>query len=173
MSESAYKVLFASEWTWPALLVTFVYLVPESPYDLVQKEKIEAATKSLSRLQNRKVNFGAILADIVALSEDEKATAVIAKETSYRECFRGPSWRRTRIILYANGLSQMIGVSFIANGPYFVISAGMSPTRMAMMIELGIGFGIISSVATFVAMARFGRRPIILFGVALAAIFFS
>jgi MFS transporter, SP family, general alpha glucoside:H+ symporter len=66
----------------------------------------------------------------------------------------------------------MIGASFIANGPYFMTSAGMSPTRTAMMIELGIGFGIISSVATFVAMSRFDRKLIIIFGVALAAILF-
>jgi SP family general alpha glucoside:H+ symporter-like MFS transporter len=56
-----------------------VFFVAESPYHLVRVGKIDAATKTVTRLHNREAHIGAILADIVSLTEDEKATAVIAK----------------------------------------------------------------------------------------------
>jgi SP family general alpha glucoside:H+ symporter-like MFS transporter len=62
----------------------------------------------------------------------------IGSESSFMDCFRGINWRRTRIVLYANGLSQMIGATFTNNAPYFMIVAGMSPTNTAMMVEMGI-----------------------------------
>lgn len=164
--------MFAVEWTWPTLLVLVVWIVPESPPWLVRKDKRDAATLSLQRLHNHHADVDALLQDIVALAEDEKAAAIVAADATYIECFKGTNWRRTRIILYANGLSQMIGATFIANAPYFLVSAGMSPTRVSMMIELGIGFGIISSFITWIVIPRYGRRPITLTGVGIAAVLF-
>lgn len=54
MDESAYKVLFAAEWCWPAALMAGAFLIPESPYFLVRKNRIEQANKSLSRLHGNK-----------------------------------------------------------------------------------------------------------------------
>lgn len=75
-------------------------------------------------------------------------------------------------MLYSNGLSQMTGATFINNSPYFMIVAGLSPTQAAMIIEVGIAMSIFSSILTCWAMARIGRRPIVLSGIALAAVLF-
>lgn len=85
----------------------------------------------------------------------------IDKESSFRDCFRG-----------ANGLSQMVGATFINNAPYFMVLAGLSATNTAMMVEIGIAMSIFSSIIILFAMARVGRRPIVLSGIAIAAVLF-
>jgi SP family general alpha glucoside:H+ symporter-like MFS transporter len=169
---SSYKVLFASEWTWPGILLCFFLIIPESPYHLVRKGNLDSAAKSLQRLYNKRAPTQPILDKIVQLIREETFHDHGGDDASYIECFRGSNWRRTRIILYANGLSQMIGATFIANAPYFMITAGLSPTNTAMMVEMGIGFALISSAITFWLMTFVGRRKMILSGVCLACLLF-
>jgi SP family general alpha glucoside:H+ symporter-like MFS transporter len=168
MNTSAYMVLFASGWAWPATILVAVWFIPESPYYLVRKGDMEKARRMLQRLSKKDADVSPTLESIVVTNEEEKQHAVLAADVSFLECFKGTNWRRTRIILYANGLSQMIGASFNANGPYFLVSAGMSPSNVAMMIEIGIAFGIVSSVVTFFCIRVYPRRSIILFGLFLA-----
>lgn len=173
MDDSSYKVLFAAEWSWPIILVLFAFLVPESPYFLIRKDKVDLAGKALSRLHrgwtSNEIQFHIRSIQNATLYENEVGDT---RESSFRDCFRGNNWRRTRIVLYANGLSQMVGATFINNAPYFMVLAGLSSTDTAMMVEIGIAMSIFSSILTLWAMAHIGRRPIVLFGIALAAILF-
>jgi MFS transporter, SP family, general alpha glucoside:H+ symporter len=90
------------------------------------------------------------------------------------ECFKGTNWRRTRIILYANGLSQFIGATFFTNGPYFLILAGVSPVHTSMLVEIGIAIGIFSSLVVFFLLGVVGRRPLILTGTVISgALYFA
>lgn len=148
------------------------FLVPESPYFLVRKD-LEAACKSVQRLHRHWswLEVQAYVQAIKQASRHEEALTT-SKESSFLDCFRGTNWRRTRIILYANGLSQMVGATFINNSPYFMVLAGLGATNTAMMIEVGIASSIFSSIVTLWAMARIGRRPIVLTGISLAAILF-
>lgn len=173
MDQSSYKVVFAAEWSWPALLVMFAFLIPESPYYLVRKGKLDAASKALGRL-HRGWTWIQVQGHIQTILHATQHEAEIdaGKSSSFRDCFRGTNWRRTRIVLYANGLSQMVGATFINNAPYFMVLAGLSSTQTAMMVEIGIAMSIFSSVLTLWAMARVGRRPLVLAGIALAAVLF-
>jgi len=146
-------------------------LIPESPFYLVRKDKLEQAEKSLRTLYGKKSDVKATLNSIHALAEAEQANHKKASDASFLECFRGVNWRRTRIILYCNGLNNMIGIPIVSNGPYFMVKAGLSPTKVSMMIEIGIAFGMISSIYTFFLMTRFGRRKIIFTSVGVAAVF--
>lgn len=172
MTNASYKVLFASEWCWPCVLFLGCFFIPESPYFLLRKEKLDEAAKALERLRNSKIDTSVLLQDMQALIVSERHAASIGKDTSWRECFQGTNWRRTRIILYAQGLPQMIGSSFLANGPYFLISAGMTPLRTATVVEIGLALGVLSAIVTSVFMGKFGRRPICLFGTGIAVVLF-
>lgn len=173
MDKSAYKVLFASEWSWPALLVLFAFIVPESPYFLVRKGRLDSAGRAIGKLhhswtwQRTEAHI-----QMIQHATQHEAEMDQYKDSSFRDCFRGTNWRRTRIVLYANGLSQMVGATFINNAPYFMVLAGLSSTNTAMMVEIGIAMSIFSSIITLWAMARVGRRTIVLFGIALAAVLF-
>lgn len=172
MDQSSYKVVFAAEWIWPVLLVLGAFIIPESPYYLVRKNRIDSATKSLTKLHrsNTWIQVQARLKAIQDTVQGESHTQ--SSEASFRDCFKGTNWRRTRIVLYANGLSQMTGATFINNSPYFMVLAGLSATNTAMMVEVGIAMSIFSSILTLWAMARVGRRPIVLSGIGLAAVLF-
>lgn len=172
MDQSSYKVVFAAEWIWPVLLVLGAFVVPESPYYLVRKNRIDSATKSLAKL-HRSNTWIQVQARVKAIQETIRHEALTESgEASFRDCFKGTNWRRTRIVLYANGLSQMTGATFINNSPYFMVLAGLSATNTAMMVEVGIAMSIFSSILTLWAMARVGRRPIVLSGIGLASVLF-
>ncbi|KAL2823846.1 general substrate transporter [Aspergillus cavernicola] len=169
---ASYQVLFAIGWTWAGLLLIFAYTIPESPYHLVRKGNNEKARHALARICNKRADISAKLADVVRVFEHEQLMSGEAKSSSLMDCFRGTNWRRTRIILYCNALSQMIGATFLANAPYFLVMAGMSANNTGMIVEIGLAFAISSSILTWFALGRYGRRNIILFGVALSCIFF-
>jgi SP family general alpha glucoside:H+ symporter-like MFS transporter len=172
MDKSAYKVLFAAGWVWPIIILLGFLLVPESPYYLIRKGKLSSATKALQKLYGKKTSVEPILASMVQITREENEQAEAGSESSYLDLFRGTNWRRTRIILYVNGLNQMIGTTFIANAPYFMVTAGLSSSQSSMMVELGIGFAIISSFFTFWFMTFVGRRKMILSGIGVAMLLF-
>lgn len=148
------------------------FLIPEFPYFLIRKDKLEKTGKVVSRL-HRHWNWTQVLAHVKTIKDaTEHEVGVQAAESSFADCFRGANWRRTRIVLYSNGLSQMVGAVFLNNAPYFMVLAGLAATEVAMMIEIGIAMSIFSSILTLWAMARIGRRPIVLFGIGMAAVLF-
>ncbi|KAI0123935.1 MFS sugar transporter-like protein [Xylariales sp. AK1849] len=169
VDQSSYKVMFAAEWCWPAAIMIGAFLIPESPYYLIRQNRIEAATKSLSVLYSKNTRkVQAALKTIQDVTEHETEIG----NASFRDCFKGTNWRRTRIVLYTNGLSQMTGSVFLNNAPYFMVLAGLSATDVAMIIELGIGLSIISSFFTFGGMTLLGRRTLVLGGIAFAGLLF-
>lgn len=163
--------MFASAWTWPGVLFIGMLLIPESPFHLMRKGQVEKAEKALHSLYGKDTNVKATLNSIHALTESEREINHKAADASFLECFRGNNWRRTRIILYCNGLNNMVGIPIVSNGPYFMVQAGLSPSKVSMMIEIGIAFGIVSSIYTWFFMTRVGRRKIIFTSLTVAAAF--
>ncbi|RAL00068.1 maltose permease Mal61 [Aspergillus ibericus CBS 121593] len=172
-SDSSYKVLFASGWVWPGIILLLLPLVPESPYYLVMKDRHDHARHMLTRLGHTPNQTPTLLNAIIRTHEEERRRRAQARGTSFRECFRGVDWRRTRIILYCNAMAQVIGSSFIANAPYFLLQAGMSSSRTGMMTEIGIAFGIASALITAYAMTVCGRRSLVMFGLGLSTVLYT
>lgn len=136
------------------------------------KDRLEKGQKSLAQLGNKPLQVMPLLDQIACVNEEEKARNAAAKGVSFLECFRGVNWRRTRILLTCNALSQVIGSSFVSNGPYFLVQTGMSSAKVGMMTEIGIAFGLASSILTAYLMAKCGRQRIIIFGLALSTVFY-
>ncbi|KAJ5701164.1 maltose permease Mal61 [Penicillium malachiteum] len=172
MNSSAYKVLFAAGWVFPSLLLLLSWFVPESPHFLVQKGKKQAAEHVLEKISHNASDAPAILADIIRVHEHEEQMHNESTQAGFLDCFRGNNWRRTRIIIYCNGLTQMIGVTFQSNGPYFLTSAGMSSNNVGMIIEIGIAFSIASAIGTWFIIGVVGRRKIIMAGLVVSAMFY-
>ncbi|PYH89226.1 maltose permease Mal61 [Aspergillus ellipticus CBS 707.79] len=172
-SDAAYKVLFASGWVWPGVILLCLPVIPESPYYLVMKTQHDKAGRMLHRLGKSQAEATQSLTDIIRTHTEETLRHEAAQEASFLECFRGTNWRRTRIILYCNALSQVIGSSFMTNGPYFLVQAGMSSAKTGMMTEIGIAFGIVSSLVTGYVLTVCGRRKLVLFGIALSTGLFT
>ncbi|KAJ5553963.1 maltose permease Mal61 [Penicillium frequentans] len=172
LNPSSYKVLFAIGWVWSGILILFAWVIPESPYHLVRQKKNEKAHRALQRICNKEENTSAVLADIIRVFEHEEQLAGESKNSTFKECFTGTNWRRTRIILFCNGLSQMMGATFLSNGPYFLVMAGMSSSQVGMIVEIGLAFAITSSIITWFVLGVVGRRKIILTGICLSCLFY-
>jgi len=166
------QLFFAVGWCWPAILIPFSWLIPESPYYLIRNGGNEKVYQSLQKLSNSQTNVAAVLAGIVEIYNHERETMAISKNIGFMDCFRGTDWRRTRIIIYCNAISQMVGATFLANGPYFLIMAGLNPSNVGLLVQLGIAFSIISTLITFGVMSVVGHRKILLFSVAGSLLIF-
>jgi SP family general alpha glucoside:H+ symporter-like MFS transporter len=171
--KTAYTTLFAAGWVWPGLIILFIAFVPESPYYLVSKGKMDKAYKQLQRLSNASEDIDLAVNRIITIYEEEKRQRAASEDASFLECFKGTDWRRTRIIVICNGLPQVIGSTFMANAPYFLVQAGMSPTNVSMMIEIGISFGIASSLIIFYVMGVVGFRTLVLWGLVFSTILYT
>ena len=169
LSPSAYRVAFASQWAFAGFAILVGLLIPESPMFLVKKGNLEQAENSYARLHSREQAPMAI-DTIKKTIEAEALASAYAENASYVECFKGSNWRRTRIIAYANTLQQCLGVTLLANSTYFLELGGMSPSNALLVLECGVGFGLLANVISWFSMTQFGRRSILLASTALVGV---
>lgn len=158
---AAYRVAFASQWAFAGFAVCVGLLIPESPSYLLRKGKVEQARNAFARL-HRPDTVEAGIQTLALTLEQENSLHQMIQETSFRDCFKGPDWRRTRIIFYANTLQQCLGVTLLANSSYFLELGGMSAANSLMVLEIGVGLGLPANVISWFAMTILGRRFILL-----------
>jgi MFS transporter, SP family, general alpha glucoside:H+ symporter len=162
--EWAYRIPFALQWTWPALLIPILFFAPESPWHLVRKGKLAEAEASLRRLQRKGagIDVKATLAGIVHTNELEKR---LTAGTSYVDCFRGVESRRTEIACVAFAGQVLSGSSFAYNSTYFFQQVGLSTDETYKLNMGGTGLALVGTLVNWVAlMPYFGRRRIYLVG---------
>ncbi|CAN8105271.1 unnamed protein product [Discula destructiva] len=172
MDQSAFKVLFAAAWAFPAAMAIGLPFIPESPYWLVQKGKEDKARRALEKLSNASDNVSSRLAEIVATAEHERHMRSQASEASWLDCFRGVNWRRTRIILILQYMPQVIGANLSANAPYFLNQTGLDSQTVIMLIEIGISLGVLSSFVNIYLMMKLPQRSLMIGGIVLCTVVF-
>jgi MFS transporter, SP family, general alpha glucoside:H+ symporter len=162
--EWAYRIPFALQWMWPAILIPVLSFAPESPWHLVRKGRLEEAEKSLRRLQNKNadIDVKATLANIVHTNELEKQ---LTCGTSYWDCFRGIERRRTEIACVAFAGQVLSGSSFAYNSTYFFQQVGLTTDQTYRLNTGGTAMALFGTLVNwFALMPYFGRRRIYLCG---------
>jgi SP family general alpha glucoside:H+ symporter-like MFS transporter len=86
---------------------------------------------------------------------------------SYRDCFKGVNFRRTKIIVILNVLQQFVGITLLANASYFLQMAGLSSKYSLMINQIGIGVNMLANVVSWFTVPTIGRRRLILISVVL------
>ncbi|KAK3943949.1 maltose permease [Diplogelasinospora grovesii] len=153
----AYSIPFALQWFWCLIILPGLFWVPESPWWLVRKGRLEDAENVLRRLASGKVNIAATLAVIV---ETDRLEQELEMGSTYWDCFRGANLRRTEISVGVYCTQVLSGIYLINYGTYFFQLAGL-PTDQAF--DMGIGFlavGFLGTVISWFLIVRFGRRTI-------------
>ncbi len=59
-------------------------------------------------------------------------------------------------------MQQFLGVTLLANGPYFLQMAGMNVVKSIQISMIGISLALPATVISWYTMVRFGRRFILL-----------
>lgn len=66
--------------------------------------------------------------------KQESDTLSLAGDSEYIDFFRGTNWRR-RIVLYVNGLNELLGSSFDEKSLYFLTGADISASKITLVFE--------------------------------------
>lgn len=130
----SYSIPFALQWFWVAIIIPGMAFVPESPWWLVRKGRLDDAEKSLRRLSSKKVNVAATLAIIV---ETDRLEQEMEAGSTYWDCVKGSNLRRTEIAIGVYSAQVLSGIYLINYSAFFFQQAGL-PTARAF--DMGVGF---------------------------------
>ncbi|KAL6790800.1 general substrate transporter [Trichoderma sp. SZMC 28012] len=159
----AYKIPFLLQWFWILVILPGMAFIPESPWWLVRKNRLEDAEKSLRRLASPKVNVQATLAFIV---ETDRLEQELEAGSTYWDCFKGDNWRRTEISMGVYCTQVLSGIYLINYGTFFFQQAGL-PTDRAFDMSVGfLAVGFVGTLVSWGLMLKFGRRTLFVSGLA-------
>lgn len=153
----SYRTCFATQWALAGAAFLAAIFVPESPAYLLRRGNVDGARKSFVRLHSSETAEANVIS-MQAILEHEKDEQNEHSDATYWECFKGHNWRRTRIIIYASVVQQFLGVSFVANGTYFMIVAGLSPVNSITVLEIALGLAMVANMISWVLATHPGRR---------------
>ncbi|KAG0647804.1 Maltose transport MAL31 [Hyphodiscus hymeniophilus] len=166
-----YRIPFALQWIWPVPLAIGVFFAPESPWWLVRKDRIEDAKKALLRLTSRNdpdFNADETVAMMVYTNEIEKESNT---GTTYWDCFKGVSLRRTEITCVVFAIQNLSGAAFMNYSTYFFVQAGLSTTNAFNLAMIQYALGAVGTICSWFLMLYFGRRTIYIAGLSLQFVF--
>ncbi|KAF5644085.1 maltose permease [Fusarium sp. NRRL 52700] len=170
MNESAFRVVFAIAWIFPAILAFGLPFLPESPYYLIAKNKCDLALKHLAKFAARDEDLEARIRHMEETIEAEKL--ISCEKASFLECFKGSNWRRTRIIMICMYMPQIVGSSLSSNAPYFLSQTGLSSVLITKIMQIGLGVSILSSLINIYMMTLFRHRPLMFGGMTICALIY-
>ncbi|ABN67427.1 maltose permease [Scheffersomyces stipitis CBS 6054] len=164
---NSYRIPFAVQWVWPIPLFIGVYLAPESPWFLVKRGRNQDAKNSLKRLLSENPNLPdkdalaqAMLTKIQMTVQEEDSD----DQGSFRECFRGTNFRRTRVAAMAWMLQSITGSCLIGYSTIFYQQAGLAVSMSFNFSIIQYCLGIIGTVGSWFLAQRVGRFKIYFYG---------
>ncbi|KAK3337564.1 putative maltose permease [Cercophora scortea] len=153
----AYSIPFALQWFWCLIIIPGMFWVPESPWWLVRRGRLDEAEGVLRRLASKKVDVGQTLAVIV---ETDRLEQELEMGSTYWDCFKGVNLRRTEISVGVYCTQVLSGIYLINYGTYFFTLAGLNTDEA---FNMGIGFlavGFLGTICSWPLIVRYGRRTI-------------
>lgn len=136
---------------------------------MIKKNKLTKALKSYCRIHSSKTAEARLTALQIVIEKEVEAEKH-KDGKNFLQCFRGSDWRRTRIIMYANVLQQLVGVAMVTNSIYFLELGGMASQLALRFNVIHIGVGLFFLFVSFFVMTMMGRRALLLIGTFLCAI---
>ena len=149
------------------LIIIFLPFIPESPRFLLLRGRIEEARKVTMALHSMKGDPDNEFARSEFYQMQKQAEFDRTLNSSWWEMFRRPSYRkRTFLAMGFAFLGQSTAVLVINNyGPLQYAALGYD-TEDQLRLQCGwISVGVITNAIGAAIMDRFGRRPLMIFGV--------
>ncbi|CEL04584.1 hypothetical protein ASPCAL05712 [Aspergillus calidoustus] len=160
-SRMAYRLLLAIEAIPTGFAALAPWFIPESPNYFVKHGNLAKATAVYARLFSE-VQAGPAVQRLARALEHERSVQASAEAPTFKECFHGVNWRRTRIVCYANMLQSFVGIAMIQNATYFFELGGMSAQNALNVTTASLSLMIPALLLSWYLMGRLGRRTILL-----------
>ncbi|KAJ5102225.1 sugar transporter [Penicillium alfredii] len=163
------KILIATQWALPAVMLSLIFFCPDPPYWLCKKKRHEAAERSLGRLATPGVDVSLKLAHIketLRLEENFQG-----ERPRYLDCFRGPNFRRLVICVMAYDMQAFTGnIFFINYAVYFFEMAGLDSSN-AFSMNLGLtSIGFVGTCMAWPLLSYIGCRTAYLWSCMVLAV---
>ncbi|KAE8249445.1 hypothetical protein A4X13_0g5207 [Tilletia indica] len=164
-STASYRIPIAINIGIVAIIATGIWLVPESPRWLINKDRDEDAKRALRRINKTQLNPAAVVeaeyATFVAARNNERELAQTQKG-GWMELLRNPVERRKFLLVLGVLASQQIGgVQFIFSyTTTFFRDVGVDNEFMVTIVVDVIE--VAGVLVSFPLVARYGRRPLLL-----------
>ncbi|KAK4687587.1 hypothetical protein P7C73_g2530, partial [Tremellales sp. Uapishka_1] len=153
----------------PLAMVSFGWMLPESPRWLVEKGRMDEARATLVRLHSGKRGGYDPDADLLNLQLAKEEAIGIHGESKWLDCFRSTDLKRTLIVLGVQCLQQGQGISFMSSYlVVFLLQLGFSQVYLILVI-VGALLTVLTSVGFF-TQDFIGRRALLMIGGAIQAI---
>ncbi|KAH6625883.1 general substrate transporter [Boeremia exigua] len=166
-ANNGYAIAFGSQWPFSFVPILVAFLIPESPTWLVRKRQMDKAHAAQARLDPPGVNTKTIIDKLLADIEHEEQSAKV----TYAECFHKRNFRRTFIVMWANSLTAVFGLSLLAKASYFLQLVNMKASISIIFLILGIVLGLIANCISVWVVARVGRRPLVVYSLLVISLF--
>ena len=165
----SYRIPFAVQWVWPVPLFIGCLLMPESPWYLVGRDRLDEAKRSLRRLSSERTEEQ-LNGQLAMMLHTIKMESQLTAGATYFECFRGTDLRRTEIACFAFAGQILSGSTFAYVPTYFFENAGLSPND-AFKLNLGTtAIAFLGTVLSWWLIAYVGRRTIYVGGQAITLV---
>ncbi|KAH7139942.1 general substrate transporter [Dactylonectria estremocensis] len=154
----SYRVPFAIQWFWPAVLIPIIFFAPDTPWHYVRQGRHEDAEKAMRRLRPNDTDeeIQKSLGLIIYTNNLEEQLSV---GTSYMDCFKGFELRRTEIACVVFAGQILSGLSFAYNSTYFFQQVGLSTTETYHLNVGGNSMALFATIISWVfVMPYVGRR---------------
>ena len=164
-----YRIAIATSWPFSVIPLLLGIFLPESPTLLLRRDQNRSAWQSFVKLHGERT--AAQCEDLFddmrkAVHEEQRKTARVR----YIDCFKGTNTRRTFIVVFANVMPDLFGLTMLGNATYFVQQLGMDSSLSFVVQIVGIACAMISNVTSFFTLLRFGRRTHILYSMGIVGI---
>lgn len=154
----SYRVPFAIQWFWPAVLIPVIYFAPDTPWHLVRQGRYGDAEQSLRRLRP-KATESEIKDTLGLITYTNDLEQELSVGTSYWDCFKGFELRRTEIACVVFAGQVLSGLNFAYNSTYFFQQIGLSTDQTYHLNVGGNGMALFATIVSWVVvMPRVGRR---------------
>ncbi|KAK9473862.1 general substrate transporter [Dipodascopsis tothii] len=158
----SYRIPIAIQFAWAIVLVTGMFILPETPRFMIKKDRHSDAIKSLSKIRRLPQDHGALLDELAEIQANHEYELSLGK-ASYLDCFRGGMLKRLLTGCALQGLQQLTGINFIFYyGTQFFKNSGFSNSFTISLIT-----NCVNTASTFpglYAIDKWGRRPVLLWG---------
>ena len=165
----AFKIPFAIQWVFVAILLVAVTFVPESPYWYLEAGRISEARSATKRMvrkgSSERTEEKLALMRHTLHQESNKDTE--PEEGSWQRAkalFKGTDLRRTEIACITWAIQAMCGSNLIGWAIGLFESAGMSKENAANVNIAVPGAGLVGTMASWWLMQYWGRRKIYFWG---------
>ncbi|KAM0414576.1 hypothetical protein ACHAPT_013581 [Fusarium lateritium] len=146
---ASYRICFATQWALAGTAFLSALVVPESPAWLLRRNDEDGVRKSFGWIY-KPAHVEAAIVAMQSTLEHERQEQADTADVTWAECFRGQNCRRMRIIIFTS-------IS-VANGTYFMIIAGLSPTKSVTVLEIASGLSLVAIMISWVLIDYVGRR---------------